>query len=605
LTTLEIVMTDTSEWRKTTQRVPPAIVKDRTAGAYDIYPAFSLAAGQIKRGVESLASEIAAHRLVVIDGFGGVLWERFRSNLDTAITALGVNAAWIDVKQAQKPSAEIHTLVEPYLGGNDPIFGTRCREDLIFLFDEEKLGNVRDSADGSSAPLTIIYGCGAALAKPADAFLVYVDVPKDEIQFRSRSGSITNLGADAPADAKSIYKRFYFVDWPLLNAHKQRILPDVSLFVDEQRPDDLTFIGGDDLRQGLSEMSTSCFRVRPWFEPGPWGGHWIEEHVSQLPKDVPNYAWSFELIVPENGIVFESDGIRIEVSFDCLMFAETRNVLGGWAESFGTEFPIRFDWLDTIGGGNLSVQCHPRPDYIRKHFGETFTQDETYYIMDAKPGANVYLGFNEGVDPTEFRSELERSYHDAVPIDIERFVAKWPAKKHDLFLIPNGTIHCSGTDNMVLEISATPYIFTFKMYDWLRLDLEGKPRPINIDRAFDNLYFDRQGKRVSDEFISHPEVIAAGADWQIVHMPTHPEHFYDIHRLEFASEISVSTEGSPQVMAVVEGGPVRVITENGHAQDYQYGETFVVPAASKSFYLINHMADPAKVVKAFIRSGHK
>jgi mannose-6-phosphate isomerase class I len=277
-----------------------------------------------------------------------------------------------------------------------------------------------------------------------------------------------------------------------------------------------------------------------------------------------------------------------------------RAVLGDCADWFGYEFPIRFDFLDTVEGGNLSLQCHPRPDYIIEQFGETFTQDETYYILDCTPKARVFLGFRAGVDPTAFRNALERSFRDNVPVDVESFVKALPASRHDLFLIPYGTIHCSGQGNLVLEISATPYIFTFKMYDWLRMDLQGQPRPLNIERAFQNLNFKRQGPRVEQELVSRPVEIASGPDWRLFHLPTHADQFYDVQRVEFDSGVDLRTDGSPHVLMLVEGTSI-AIRVAGEERTFNYAETFVVPSAAESYRLINRGQGRAKVVKAFVK----
>src|SRR6185503_12513024 len=505
----------------------------------------------------------------------------------------------MNIENAFRPVEEIERLVADFLDSDDPLFGTLFTGEMQDFVDRERLRPLRPDPD---ADLSVLYGCGAALAE-WDGLLVYIDVPKNEIQFRSRAGAICNLGCVEPTDSKAMYKRFYFVDWVVLNRHKSRLLERLDLIVDEQHPNEPTIMAGNDLRRALTQMSRNYFRARPWFEPGPWGGQWVKRHIPQLPQDVPNYAWSFELITPENGLMLESDNRLLEVSFDFLMFQENEAVLGEAASRFGYNFPIRFYFLDSFDGGNLSVQCHPRPDYIRRHFGEGFTQDETYYILDCAPNAHVYLGFCEGVDPLLFREALEQSVAHTVPIDIERFVQAIPANKHDLFLIPHGTVHASGINNLVLEISATPYIFTFKMYDWMRLGLDGQPRPLNIQRAFENLNFERQGRHVQAELISKPYKLKGGHNWSLIHLPTHPDHFYDVHRFEFKDTVESTTDDACQVMNLVEGKSIILETEDGMHQRIHYAETFVVPAAARSYRLINEGPSIAKVVKAFVKHG--
>jgi len=584
-------------YRKSTQEPGPARRAEGESTAYDIFPSFPIGPGRIGLGFDALAARIAGsgHTTIIIDGYTGVLWDRFIPPLEHALARRGAAVRLYPAGESLKSEAEIGRLIEPYLGGDDPLFGTRCPLAPGAFFRAESL----PSPPGGPG-LSIIYGTGAALS-PAKGLNVYVDVPKSEAQFRSRTGSFTNFGARRSLPPKVMYKRMFFVDWPVLNRHRAAVLPAIDIFVDSQRPDEPAFIAGADFREGLGAMAKNFIRVRPWFEPGPWGGQWIKSHIPGVPPDAPNYAWSFELISPENGVALESDGILLEASFDLLMFLCHREILGRFAARFGYEFPIRYDFLDTFGGGNLSLQCHPRPEYAYRNFGEPFTQDETYYILDCKPGARVFLGFREGVDPAAFRSELERGAVEGRPVDVEKHVATVAAHRHDLFLIPAGTIHCSGADNLVLEISSTPYIFTFKMYDWMRMDLDGAPRPLNIARAFENLDFSRRGERVRKELISRPVPLAEGPGWTLAHLPTHPDHLYDVHRFEITTGVDVQTEGSCHVLNVVGGEWITLETAHGMRNRFNYAETFIVPAAAGSYRLVNGGRESAIVVKTFLK----
>lgn len=570
----------------------PAVKPAEVDRSYDIYPAFNIGEGKIFRGISSLVESVTGKDIILIDGFVGVFFNEIKSEIDRILVRdYNIHARWINTESFLKSGEEIDLLVAPFLGGDDPLFGTRTSLKLIDFFSQ--------FPDIKPSPV-IIYGPGAAMFSE-NGYLIYFDLPKNELQFRSRAGSVRNLGMEKSDDPKRMYKRFYFIDWVVFNLHKKEILKRIDILADSQRPDDITWIHGKDFRDSLSLICQSAFRVRPWFEPGSWGGSWIKNRIGGINREVPNYAWSFELITPENGILVTGSGLLIEFSFDFLMYQEALTLLGDSADRFGTDFPIRFDFLDTFDGGNLSIQCHPRKGYMKENFGEDFTQEETYYILDAREDAGVYLGFRDDINPEKFRERLEESHDLGIPVEIPDYVMFHPARKHDLFLIPAGTVHGSGSNNLVLEISSTPYIFTFKMYDWLRPDLDGKPRPLNIASGMENLFFDRKGKKVTDELISHPVLVEEGDDWQLYHLPTHQTQLYDVKRYHLKTSVQSVTENRFYVMSLVEGEKISVETRNGKVSRFSYAETFIIPAGAEWFKISNESSVPAVVVMAYVK----
>jgi hypothetical protein len=494
-------------------------------------------------------------------------------------------ALWITAREALRPGAEIDRLVAGDLGGDDPLFGYLTRLTLEEFFSPEKIGTLRAAMAEARCPVVVI-GTGALLIAPAPAVCIYADLPRWEAQRRQRRGEIANLGVEnRGAKASLQYKRSFFIDWRVCDRLKQDTLRSWDYLLDTCTAGDPKLVTGATLRRALAHCVTRPFRVVPFFDPGPWGGQWLKE-VCDLDRATPNFAWCFDCVPEENSLLLQFGTTRVEIPALDLVFAEPRALLGEQVyRRFGAEFPIRFDLLDTMGGGNLSLQVHPLRAYIRARFGVGYTQDESYYLLDAKPGAAVYLGRKAGAVFAEMIADLEAAQRGEKSFSDERFIARFPAAKHDHFLIPAGTLHCSGRDCMVLEISATPYIFTFKLWDWGRLGLDGTPRPINIGHGKANICWDRDEDYVAQRLINQAREIARDDGWWEERTGLHESGFIETRRHWFTGVVPHDTggerSGSVQVLNLVEGAEAVVESPEETFAPFvvHYAETFIVPAA--------------------------
>src|SRR5664280_1232303 len=260
-----------------------------------------------------------------------------------------------------------------------------------------------------------------------------------------------------------------------------------------------------------------------------------------------------------------------------------------------------------MGGGNLSLQVHPLTEYIQDKFGMAYTQDESYYMMDAAPGAGVYLGLRSGIDRDRMAGQLREAECGNGPFDADGFVNRWPARRHDHFLIPAGTIHCSGKNSMVLEISATPYIFTFKLWDWGRLGLDGRPRPIHLEHGLRNIQWNRTTNWVHDHLIDQKVPVASGVGWLEERTGLHPLEFLETRRHWFTVPVDHHTEGNLNVLNLVEGDAVIVESPSDAFPPLtvHYAETFIVPASVGPYTIRPAVAGdkPLATIKAYVREG--
>ncbi len=491
------------------------------------------------------------------------------------------SAILFDAVTAMQTAKEIEKMVYPFVT-DDPVFGYMAPLNLVDFFDAQKIASLQNRVEEIEEGICIVYGIGATLLLTRPDIFLYADMPRWEIQLRFRNNSISNMGAENPdAEFSYQYKRSFFVDWRVCDRHKKATMDKWDYVLDTTIVEDPKLISGSALKDALSETITRPFRVVPFFDPGPWGGQWLKE-VCDLDREQQNFAWGFDCVPEENSLLFSFNDVLFETPAINLVFAKPEKLLGKKVfEAFGTEFPIRFDFLDTMEGGNLSLQVHPLKEYIREKFGMAYTQDESYYILDAKDGAFVYLGLREEIVPEKMVHELEKVQDNGGDFDAEKYVEKWPVKKHDHILIPAGTIHCSGADTVVLEISATPYIFTFKLWDWGRMGLDGKPRPISLDHGKQVIQWDRIASWTEENIINRFEQISEGEGWHEERTGLDKTSFIETRRHWFKEKVVHNTNGIFNVLNLIEGREAIVESPGNLFAPFiiHYAETFIVPAA--------------------------
>lgn len=587
------------------------MVYRREKANYDKSPAVqvSTSSGSAKQGWEAIAEQIKAeiancglNRCVLtIESYHGVAL----SEIETALLDRLNPALVLFADEARLDQNDIDAMLARFIT-DDRVFGYLAPHKLGDFFSAERLKALRDKIASVKQGLIVVTGTGASLIHQGD-IRIYADMPRWEIQQRFRRGELDNWGAgNYSEDILRRYKRAFFIEWRVFDRFKVKVLPQSDFYLDTTKPFKPVLVETTDYLLALKNLTTRPFRLVPFFDEGVWGGQWMKE-VCDLDKQRKNYAWGFDCVPEENSLNLKFGTIPVETPAINLVLLEPQALLGDHVHArFGAEFPVRFDFLDTFAGQNLSLQVHPLTEYIQQEFGMHYTQDESYYLLDAAEDAEVYLGTKDNTQAQEMISALQAAQDEGLPFDSDKYINRFPARKHDHFLIPAGTVHCAGSGSLVLEISATPYIFTFKLWDWGRKGADGLPRPIHLEHGKEAIQWDRNGTWVKQNLINRVELLAEGEGWKEERTGLHEREFIETRRHWFSKPVMHTTGGTVNVLNLIEGEEAVVESPTGAFEPFvvHYAETFIIPAGVSCYQIRPAGVSAGKTLatlKAFVR----
>lgn len=511
----------------------------------------------------------------------------------------GLKAVFYNAEDCMVSDEEYNSRIRPFLT-EDRVFGIMNSLNIKDFYIPEKLEEMRRDIEAAEG-LIIIYGVGASLVCEGDT-LIYADMARWEIQLRFAKGLANWKSNNSTAPKLAKFKQGFFVEWRMADRLKRRLFDRIDYLLDTNEKGVPKMVEGEGFRAGLRKFGSEPFRLVPYFAPEVWGGQWMKD-VCGLDKDSPNYAWAFDGVPEENSIFMRFGEVRLEVpSIDVVFYCPVQ-LLGHRVHArFGDEYPIRFDFLDTMEGQNLSLQVHPLTEYIQNTFNMHYTQDESYYILDCDEDAKVYLGLKEGINREEMLADLRKAQRGEIVFDAEKYVNTWPVKKHDHFLIPGGTVHCSGKNTMVLEVSATPYIFTFKLWDWGRVGLDGLPRPVHIDHGEQVIQWDRTTGWVKENLVNAITTLSEEGGNRIEKTGLHVREFIETRRYTLTARVEMTSEGSVSSCNVVEGEGAVIESLDGSFEPYEvhYAETFIIPESVREF-AIRPVGKEVKILRATVR----
>ena len=582
----------------------------------------------VKKFVATLADRAAKEGVVVaLDGYTTANWTVFVNLIARECCLLGLGFEAIDANAATlKSGKEIDAIIDPLL-----IWDTKIDPTLLYgkvykggyqgLMDEARTEAFKKAVPASrqAGKISVVYGYGSLIPELRELYdvKVFFDLTPMKSMLRIRRGEYSNLGKERPGIINRTIRRCYYCDFEcaVRNRHElwENNVPD--WYVLDNDPQNLQLMPFGTFSDICAQLVKYPFRAKPCYLEGVWGGSYMKK-LRNLPDEMRNAAWVFDFIPMEVSVVVEAGDEKLDINYCSFVHKEGVNLMGeDCVKKFEGYFPIRFNWDDSYHStGNMSIQCHSGGEYNVKNYNEFGRQDESYYVAVTGHDAKTFIGFRDDADIPQFFRDIEAADTEHRPCDYMKYVSYEESKPGLQVMLPAGTIHSSGRNQVILEIgSLTIGSYTYKMYDYLRLDFDGKQRPIHTRLGEENVRQDRRYSVIHDPespeyIVQKPRLAASGEGWEEYILGENPQVYFSLRRLEFEKKCEQDTGGKLfHVLTLVDGDAVRVrsVRHPERYFDLQFMDIVCVPADMGRYVIENLGREPVMVHKTCLREGYQ
>ena len=445
--------------------------------------------------------------VVAVDGWYGVDWAGLEAGLRGEAKAQGLALEVVGTAELYKPGDAIEAYRRPFVT-EDPSFGRVNGQGVLEdILDDGKVaelkGRLEERAARIKAEALMVIGPGAAVAALAGGcdLRFYADFTMQPLLWQMWDGKLVTFGRTAPAGDYS-WKKYYYCDFYLLLRQKKQAFDRMDYYIEAVEAGNLKMVSAAGYNTIIDELVKGPIKQVKITQPGPWGSYRFKEIYDEIPG-LENMAWN-ELAGIELSILVDV-GAPAALNMPCQnVMQRPAQMVGEYVhKTYPDLLPLQV-WLDDgyfaepvpYERGSMPIHNHPDTDYVKRNFNEPLGRYETYYIVEAYADAGTMMGFKEEADLEEYE-RLCRDSNNRKVFDWQKFIRRWATNVGDLFLIPPGTEHGHGGNQMILEMDTGPSVagteYSFFTYDFARHTWDDKaksmtapPMRMHLEHSFRN-----------------------------------------------------------------------------------------------------------------------